>query len=151
PAAAEGIRPVAIAPELETVFWTFPCDRRIRSLELLRGASGSFASLVGRPCNPELAAYVPEKAATARCVDGRGGPLAYVKVYAPAEHDGGLASFKLLGWLHGASDVAGGHLRTPRALAHDAADCAVAVEAIDGRPVMLQSNATGTAHLAGLG
>ena len=151
PAAVEGLRPVAVAPELETVFWTFPCDRRITSLELLRGASGSLASLVGRPCNPELAAYVPEKAATARCVDGRGAPLAYVKVYAPAEHDGGLASFKLLGWLHGALDVAGGHLRAPRALAYDAVDCAVAVEAIDGRPLVLQSDATGSAHLAGLG
>ena len=145
------MRSVAFAPELETVFWTFPCDRRITSLELLGGASGSLASLVGRPCSPELAAYVPEKAATARCVDGRGAPLAYVKVYAPAEHDGGFASYQLLGWLHGALDVAGGHLRTPRALAYDALDCAVAVEAVEGRPLVLQSDATGIAHLAGLG
>ncbi|HET7048939.1 MAG TPA: phosphotransferase [Solirubrobacteraceae bacterium] len=151
PRAVQGMCSVALAPKLETVFWTFPCDRRITSLELLRGASGSLASLVSRPCSPVLAAYVPEKAATARCVDGRGAPLAYVKVYAPAEHDGGLASFKLLGWLHGALDVAGGHLRTPRALAYDARDCAVAFEAIDGRPLVLQSDATGTAHLAGLG
>ena len=60
------------APELETVFWTFPNDRRLAGLRLLDGRSGALDRLVGRPvARTRLVAYAPERAATAECLDAR--------------------------------------------------------------------------------
>ena len=70
------LRPVGWAPELETVFWTFPNDRRLCS-----NAVAELPGLLGpslRSCH--LVAYAPEKSATIRC-DGVDGALAYAKLY----------------------------------------------------------------------
>jgi hypothetical protein len=73
---------VAHDEELDAVFWTFPNDRRIRDLSLLRDPE-ALGRLLGRPrAKARLVAYVPESSATARCVDDHGGTLAYAKVYA---------------------------------------------------------------------
>ena len=85
PATVERPPAVSFAPALETVFWTFPHDRRIGSLAILEAGNDDLARVAGAPCRPRLAAYVPEKAATARCVDARGRILAYGKVYGDGE------------------------------------------------------------------
>src|SRR2546423_3541838 len=85
PRATGPLNPVSYAPELDTVFWVFPSDRRIGSLSLVNRANEDLTRLVGRSCVPKVVAYVPEKAATAGCVQGAAGTLAYVKVYAGKE------------------------------------------------------------------
>ncbi len=141
------LRPVALAPELETVFWTFPNDRRIRSLALVAGPSGDLARLAGGPCAPRLVAYVPEKAATARCEDATGADRAYVKVYGSEE--GARADAIHAAVWAAASTVPG--LRVPRPLAYDAHRRALALEAIVGEPLETCGVADLHARLAALG
>ena len=52
------LRPASYDPDLDTVFWAFPSDRRIGSLALLAGPSPALDSLTGGRCAPELVAYV---------------------------------------------------------------------------------------------
>ena len=80
---AGGLPPVLHAPELDAVFWTFPNDRRIVDLPLLAPGSPALADLLGRRCaETRLMSYAAERAASAACLDDRGGVLAYVKVHA---------------------------------------------------------------------
>lgn len=79
------LRAVAYAPDLETVFWTFPHDRKLAGLPALLGAGGLLDRLVGRPVAATLVQYAPEKAATVACtVDAGSQPVAYAKAYADA-------------------------------------------------------------------
>ena len=75
--------PVLHAEALDTVFWTFPNDRKLATLRLLRGGSPELHELLGRPCAElRLVAYNAERSASARCLDADGRPVAYVKVLA---------------------------------------------------------------------
>lgn len=68
---------------LGAVSWLFPHDRKIPTLErLLRPGPAVRRLLPGIWAGSELAAYVPEKAATARLHDAADGSLGYGKVYA---------------------------------------------------------------------
>jgi Ser/Thr protein kinase RdoA (MazF antagonist) len=128
------LRAVAHDPELEAVFWTFPNDRKIGSLAALAPATDTVSRLLGRPiARTELAAYAPEKSATAACLDGTGTPVAYAKVFASAEeaaasrhaHD---ALFQQIGATHSA-------LRVPAVLAWSADERMLVVEAVGGRRI----------------
>ena len=84
---APPLRPVVHVPELDAVFWTFPNDRRLTTLPLLAGRSGTLDRLVGRPSvTPRLVAYSAERSASAECAGEDGRVLAYAKV-----HTGGVA------------------------------------------------------------
>jgi predicted glycosyltransferase/Ser/Thr protein kinase RdoA (MazF antagonist) len=124
-AGAAPHRPLSYDPELETVFWAFPHDRRIGSLDLLAGPSPALERLVGAPCTPELAAYVPEKAGTARCLDAGGRPLAFAKVYADDTAERTAA-------VHAALRAGADRLRVPRVLGLDPQRRALATEALEG-------------------
>jgi Ser/Thr protein kinase RdoA (MazF antagonist) len=128
------LRAVAHDPELEAVFWTFPNDRKIGSLATLAPATDTVSRLLGRPvARTVLAAYAPEKSATAACLDGTGTPVAYAKVFASAEeavasrhaHD---ALFQQVGANHSA-------LRVPAVLAWSPEDRMLVVEAVGGRRI----------------
>jgi predicted glycosyltransferase/Ser/Thr protein kinase RdoA (MazF antagonist) len=108
------------------VFWIHPHDRRIASLGLLCGPSTALDRLLGVHAVPALAGYVPEKAAVARCVDGHGDAIAYVKVYA----DDAEPRFELLRALHAA--LRDTPVRVPAPLSYDRAHAAMAVGAVDG-------------------
>jgi len=75
---------VAHDPELHAVFWTFPNDRKLATLPALLPATDTVSALLGRPiARTVLAAYAPEKSATAACFDELlGRPVAYAKVFA---------------------------------------------------------------------
>jgi tRNA A-37 threonylcarbamoyl transferase component Bud32 len=84
------LQPVWFDEELQTIFWTFPHDRKISNLddltkipESLRNFSGKFYWTTSR-----LVAYAPEKCATAECLDGAGEVKAYAKVFAGDEGRG---------------------------------------------------------------
>jgi aminoglycoside phosphotransferase (APT) family kinase protein len=128
------LRPVAHDPELEAVFWTFPNDRKIGSLGALSPATDTVSRLLGRPiARTTLAAYAPEKSATAACLDGSGTPVAYAKVFASAEeaaasrhaHD---ALFREIGPNHSA-------LRVPAVLAWSPEERMLVVEGVRGRRI----------------
>ena len=102
--------------ELETVFWTFPNDRRLSGLGLLRDVPPELA----RRFAPEwthsrLVAYAPEKCATAQCLDGRSRVVGYAKVYAGDEGRRVCETYNALGRQ---LSTRGAALTLPRALAH---------------------------------
>ena len=77
------LRPVVHDAGIDTVFWTFPNDRRIGSLRALQDVPPELAQL----CAPSwthsrVVAYAPEKCATAQCLDQGARVIAYAKVYA---------------------------------------------------------------------
>jgi hypothetical protein len=98
------------AAELETVFWTFPNDRRLTALRRL--ADGSLERLIGHDgVRTQLVAYAPERAATVRCL-AEGRVVAYVKLHWDAAE-------RELALTAAASQAIGGddpHVRIPRVL-----------------------------------
>ncbi len=131
--APGGFAPVAHDEELGTVFWTFPNDRRLTALTALQAGDARLAQLVGQSVRRTvIAAYAPEKSATAACFGAAGdGPLAYVKAF------GGRAAAAWSARVHAdvAARLGDGHplLRVPAVLAYDGDAGLVAVEALQGR------------------
>jgi hypothetical protein len=115
--ACAPLRAVLHDAELETVFWTFPNDRRLAGLRLLRDVPPELARLFAPEwTHSRLVAYAPEKCATAQCLDEASSVLAYAKVYA----DGGgrrvYETYRVLGRQLTESAAA---LSLPRALTYD--------------------------------
>jgi aminoglycoside phosphotransferase len=76
-------RPVLHDPRTESIFWTFPNDRRIVNLPLLVEIPQELAQLFGaRWTRSNIVAYAPENCATAQCLTAEDDVLAYAKVYA---------------------------------------------------------------------
>jgi Ser/Thr protein kinase RdoA (MazF antagonist) len=128
------LRAVAHDPELEAVFWAFPNDRKIGSLAALEPATETVSRLLGRTvARTVLAAYAPEKSATAACLGADGAPVAYAKVFASAEEAAAsrhahAALFQHVGPSHSA-------LRVPAVLAWSPEDRMLVVEAVGGRRI----------------
>ncbi|MEA2284644.1 MAG: hypothetical protein QOJ21_687 [Solirubrobacteraceae bacterium] len=134
-AAAGPLRGVAHDPELETVFWTFPNDRKIANLAALEAATALVSGLTGRRVSRTvLAAYAPEKSATAACLDAATGrPVAYAKLYAsPGEAAHAHRVHTMLSERLGSLDPG---LRLPAVLGYAAADRMLVVEALPGRRI----------------
>jgi aminoglycoside phosphotransferase len=125
---APPLRPVVHVPELDAVFWSFPNDRRLTTLPLLAGRSGTLDRLVGRPSvTPRLVAYSAERSASAECAAEDGCVLAYAKV-----HTGGVAERERRR-LDDARAAESDCLHVPRVVGTSALDGALAVEAVEGR------------------
>jgi hypothetical protein len=74
-------RSVLFDEEINTVFWVFPQDRKLRGLRALTDPPPELRTVFGVPwTRGELVAYTPEKAATARCADARGATIGFAKV-----------------------------------------------------------------------
>lgn len=72
--------------DLRTSFWVCPNDRKIAHLSLLRDSPETLSRVLGGNWqHSEAIAYVPEKCATVRCLDGDGQAIAYAKMYAATE------------------------------------------------------------------
>jgi hypothetical protein len=141
--AVPGTQPVPVAfdPGLEAVLWTFPNDRRLNGLpRLLEQAP---PGLAGSWARSELAAYAPEKAATARALDAEGRVIGYAKLYVD---DGARRTHAFHEALAGVDD-----LRTPRALGLDGPARILSVEAMDGRPLAAIRNGQLIAGVHALG
>ena len=136
------VRPVVHDPELATVFWTFPNDRKIAGLRALTEPPRALAGAVGgRWARSRLVAYAPEKSATVSRIGERGRPVAFVKAYAGDE---GERTHRIHSALEDAAPVAG-------ALAYSPAHRVLAVEPIDGRPVAALARDELEDAFAGLG
>jgi len=128
------LRGVVHDPELEAVFWTSPNDRKIATLGALGPAADTVARLLGRTvARTALAAYAPEKSATAACLDAAGTPVAYAKVFASA--DEAAASLHAHEALHRLVGPRHSALRVPAVLGWSAADRLLVVEALPGRRI----------------
>jgi aminoglycoside phosphotransferase len=132
--AAGPLRAVAQDPQLGAVFWTFPNDRKIATLPALAPATDTVSRVLGRPiARTVLAAYAPEHAATAACLDDAGRAIAYAKVFAAAEDlEAARAAHATVFDLVGSSQSA---LRVPAVLGHSEADRMLIVEAVEGRRI----------------
>jgi aminoglycoside phosphotransferase len=125
---APPMRSVVHVPELDAVFWAFPNDRRLTTLPLLAGRSGTLDRLVGSPrVTPRLVAYCAERSASAACTGEDGSVLAFAKIHA---RDGAERERQNL---LNAQAADGGCLRVPRVIGTSALDGALAVEAVEGR------------------
>lgn len=142
---------VAHDAALETVFWTFPGDRKLARLGALAAGPGLLSRLLGREvAETVLAAYAPEKSATAACLGAAGGaPIAYAKVFA----DAGSAAWSARVHAQVAELVGTEHplLRTPVVLAHSADDHLVMLEALGGRCIDTLDGARSLAAMRGYG
>ena len=132
---------VAHDPELDTVFWVFPHDRKLATLPLLLGRSDELDRLVGVPVIPSVVQYAPEKSATAACRPATGGePLAYAKVYADA--DEGRLGHLIHDHLPRVLNPTHPNLGLPGFLGYDAPSRLLVVEAVRGvRMDLLQGEA----------
>lgn len=77
-------------PALDAVWWTFPDDRRLRTVRALLHPPPDLARLVdaaGSWCASELVEYAPERSATFRATTVDGSSVGYAKAYAPATVD----------------------------------------------------------------
>lgn len=74
---------------LNTVWWIFPDDRRLRNLNLLIAADPETAHHLDLPGwhHTEVAEYAPERSVTVKAEDRDGKPVAYIKAYAPRAVD----------------------------------------------------------------
>lgn len=127
------LRAVMHDAELETVFWTFPNDRRLAGLGLLRDVPAELARLFAPEwVRSRLVAYAPEKCATAQCLDADSRVVAYAKVYASDEGRRVYRSYCALGRQLSSEGAA---LRLPRALAYDDARRTLLLEPVEGRRV----------------
>lgn len=71
--------------ECDTVWWTFPNDRKLTTLPALFSVPRELAQQLPAWVNSRPVAYAPEKSATAQCLSADGAVLAYVKVYTDDE------------------------------------------------------------------
>jgi tRNA A-37 threonylcarbamoyl transferase component Bud32 len=127
------LRAVLHDAELETVFWTFPNDRKLAGLDALREVPPEFARLFAPAwTHSRLVAYAPEKCATAQCLDDDSRVVAYAKVYAGDEGRRVYHTYRELGrQLRSVS----ASLTLPRALAYDDARRTLLLEAVEGSRV----------------
>ncbi|TMM01849.1 MAG: aminoglycoside phosphotransferase family protein [Actinobacteria bacterium] len=144
--------------ELGAVLWTFPDDPRLGGLTSIADWSQTAGALLGRGgVRAQLARYVPEHRAVARCVDPGGATVAYAKVYRDGEGDRvARLQAALAGRLAGDPD-----LRIPRVLGFSRPRRLLVVEALDGQGLLaargealedgLSRLGAGLARLHGLG
>lgn len=69
----------------QTVWWTFPDDRKLRDIASVAGADAYLGERLGIPtwASSTVAEYAPERSLTVRADDAHGRTIAYVKLYAP--------------------------------------------------------------------
>lgn len=124
------LRAVLHDAELDTVFWTFPNDRRLAGLGLLRDVPPELARLFAPEwTHSRLVAYAPEKCATAQCLDEHERVVAYAKVYAGDEGRRVYETYRVLGRQLESERAT---LMLPRALTYDDARRTLLLEPVEG-------------------
>jgi aminoglycoside phosphotransferase (APT) family kinase protein len=129
------LRGVAYDPDLHAVFWAFPNDRKLTTLPALGPDGDAVARLLGRPvAGTVLAAYAPEKSATAACLEPTTGrPFAYAKVFAsPDELAASQRAHAAISERLGTDSAL---LRVPAVLATSETERMLVVEAVEGRRI----------------
>jgi len=125
--------PVAHDPELTTVFWAFPNDRKLSHLPALVEPDPALVALYPAWSRSVPAAYAPEKSATVACLDESGRTVAYAKTYAGEEGGRAARVHALLTEALPADDPC---LRVPRSVAYSPRLRTLVVEAVEGATLL---------------
>ncbi|HXI30066.1 MAG TPA: phosphotransferase [Vicinamibacterales bacterium] len=132
-APVASLRGVAHDGSISSVFWVFPNDRKIRSLEAAIRPSLSARAIHTRSAvSTRLVAYAPEKAATLVCESADNRAIAYLKVTAD---DQALRDRHTYDGLRSTLDPRDTALRLPAPLAVSNRRRTLWLEALDGRRV----------------
>ena len=132
-AAVASLRGVAHDGSISSVFWVFPNDRKIGSLEAASDPSRSARAIHTRAAvSTRLVAYAPEKAATFVCEATDNRAIAYLKVTADDQARRDRHTYDGLRSTLDPHDTA---LRLPTPLAFSNRRRTLWLEAIDGRRV----------------
>jgi tRNA A-37 threonylcarbamoyl transferase component Bud32 len=116
------------APELNTTFWIFPHDRKIKNLAVLNNIPHELKNIEGRTWSmSRIVAHAPEKSVTAQCLDDNGQIIAYAKIYAGDE---GRQIFKTY-------RAVTGQVKIPRAIAYSETHRVLLLESIAGVPLSI--------------
>lgn len=161
-AYADGAGPVSLAapatsdrsrgvpdPRWTARWWVFPHDRRLADAGRVMSAEPALARQLGLDgwVASEVAEYAPERSLTVRALAADGGPVAFVKAYAPGTMDVErlAARYDLVSRWFGRRPG----LATPEALG--SAPGVLALQALDGRPWANAGTYASTVHLHRLG
>ncbi len=102
------------AAELNTRFWIFPHDRKIKQLSLLNEIPEELREIAGQVwTKSRIVGHAPEKSVTAQCLAQDNKVLAYAKIYAGDE---GQNFFNI--YVHLARESQSERLKLPRALTY---------------------------------
>ena len=125
--------PEIYAPELNTIFWVFPHDRKIKNLIVLTGIPEELRDIEGREwVESRIVGHVPEKSVTARCLDHDNHIIAYAKIYAGEE---GREVYDAYQEIHAALKDEVVQLRIPRALSYYEKHHLLLLESVPGVPL----------------
>jgi aminoglycoside phosphotransferase (APT) family kinase protein len=127
------LRAVVHDAELQTVFWTFPNDRKLDSLRALANIPADLSQLFNPAwTHSRVVAYAPEKCATAQCLDERLNVLAYAKIY---QNDEGRRIFRVYNALRQSLASAADAFALPRAIAYAEAHRMLLMEPVEGERI----------------
>src|SRR6201991_3215350 len=125
------------ATELNTSFWLFPNDRKIRNLSVLDDVPVDLRNIQGQQwIKSRIVGHAPEKSLTAQCIGDNDAVLAYAKIYAGDE---GRQVFNT--YLHVNAEINQSHLRVPRALSYSDNHRLLLLESLPGVSLSLVRNA----------
>ena len=132
------LAPIVWDAELDTVYWTFPNERKIANLSVLLTPPAGLARLFDNQwTRSRIVAYAPEKCVTAECLNDEDEVLAYAKVYS----DGEPPSFATYDQLRQSISAVRSSLRIPRALAYSEEYRTLFLEPVVGRRITHLSSA----------
>jgi Ser/Thr protein kinase RdoA (MazF antagonist) len=124
-------QPVFHHPETESVFWTFPNDRKIANLHNLVDVPRELAELFEpRWTRSNVVAYAPENCATVQCLSAQDDLLAYAKVYA---NDHSQACFNTYTALRQSVKDERAEVHFPEVIYHSADHHILVLQALRGR------------------
>jgi Ser/Thr protein kinase RdoA (MazF antagonist) len=124
-------RPVFHDAKTESIFWTFPNDRKIANLHSLVDIPPEMAELfTPRWTRSSVVAYAPENCATAQCLTEQGDVLAYAKIYAD-DHD--QTCFTTYAALRRSAEVERVAIQFPEVIYHSPQRQILVLQALGGR------------------
>ena len=132
---AEGklFRPVFRHTETESVFWTFPNDRKIANLNQLVEIPQDLAEHFSpRWAKSRVVAYAPENCATAQCLTEQDNILAYAKVYASDHNQTCFSTYTALTQSAESGPV---EIHLPKVIYHSARHHILVLHALSGRRI----------------
>jgi Ser/Thr protein kinase RdoA (MazF antagonist) len=143
-----GLRAVVFDPDLHSVSWVFPCDRKLPGLDQLVGDGTLLRTSLGIEARTAgVVAYAPEKSVTLRCEDAAGRVTAYAKVYAEREQSADVEER----YRRVAGPAAAVGVDVPRVIGYLPARHVVVLEAMRGRRLDELKGADLEVGLRGLG
>ncbi|HEY2962023.1 MAG TPA: phosphotransferase [Pyrinomonadaceae bacterium] len=128
------------APELNTMFWIFPHDRKIKNLPVLNNIPQELREIKGQEwVESRIVGHAPEKSLTAQCLGASKQTLAYAKIYAGDE---GRQIFNTYRYVVEVVKTEKHNLRIPAALAYHEHHHLLLLKSVSGVPLSALTSAS---------